>query len=180
MGVFGGEQLNEKQYLVPRVPIRTDSDALDGITFGAAERYLQEAGWRLTDTFRGGEVLVYRAPLGGREGVVRVSRNETYVDRADRIGDVITVVANVEERSEVLVFWDLVRGGRLPDGDSVVPVPRSLLAECRAIMEADLSDYVDCTDCGDEHDHTDDIARRRRAIDRLSEGLEETANEPAN
>ena len=91
----------------PRVSI-DDYDALEDLLFVDVEEYLIATGWKLIRPLAESiPTVVYGK--GGRTVVIGWS--EEFADRPQRIGDIIELVAEVEGRSALEVYWD-VRAAR--------------------------------------------------------------------
>ena len=92
---------------VPKVSIE-DYDALEDLLFTDVEEYLIATGWKIIRPLAESVPTVVYGK-GGK--AVLVGWSEDFADRPQRIGDIIEVVAEVERRSALEVYWD-VRAAR--------------------------------------------------------------------
>ena len=104
---------------VPKVDIREYS-ATEDMLFADVEEYLVENDWRFEGQMGVRPIAVYRK--GGRE--VLVGRDDRFADRPGVIAQIIGMVAEVEQRSELEVYWDIraARQGAGVLGFDVLPV----------------------------------------------------------
>ena len=103
---------------IPMVSLR-DADAVSAISFAQVEDYLIATRWKVVEQVGDRPVLVYSK--GGRE--VLVGRREDFGDRPIRIAEIIEVVARVERRSELEVYWDVLPGFQATQGAGFVVLP---------------------------------------------------------
>ena len=103
----------------PKVSIR-DYGATEDMLFADVEEYLVETGWDFEGQLGGRQIATYRK--GDRE--VLVGRNDSFADRPQVIAQIIGIVAEVEKRSELDVYWDIraARHGAKSLGFDVWPV----------------------------------------------------------
>lgn len=101
---------------IPRVSIR-DMDALERLSFAMVEDYVKNTGWRFCG-IEGDEqirIAIYDRTGPKVEEIFRqprveldIGRNEAFGDRPLRIREVIEIVAKMECRSELDVYWDII------------------------------------------------------------------------
>ena len=104
---------------VPRVSI-DDYDALEDLLFVDVEEYLIATGWKVIRPLAESiPTVVYGK--GGRS--VLVGWSEEFADRPQRIGDIIELVAEVEGRSALEVYWDVLAARHGMEGAGFVVQP---------------------------------------------------------
>ena len=93
-----------------KVQIR-DRDALESLTTANLRAYLEGHGW--ADAGRWGErpVVIYGKEQDGRKWEVLVPLRDTASDYAESMAWAVTTLAEVEDRSQLDVFYDLAGAG---------------------------------------------------------------------
>ena len=138
---------------VPKVSIR-DSDALAALSFAMVAAYLRETGWKYTGQLGEREIAIYEK--GGTE--VIVGQNEQFADRRARIAEAIEFLAEIEGRSELLVYWDIISLHQKQQGGKsiafVAVVPGDALVECMRLIDVQI-EVMSHSGCEDEK-HADE------------------------
>ena len=86
------------------------TETLDGLTPTAVATYLVRTGWRRTGERNAG--TVWTRPLDGGVSHLFQPEDPASPDHALRMGELLTVLARVEDRSQLAVLADLCRGGK--------------------------------------------------------------------
>ena len=103
---------------VPRVSIR-DYDAVEDLLFADVEEYLVATDWELEGQLGDRPIAVYKK----RRYEVLVGRREDYGDRPQRIAQAVELIAEVEKRSELEVYWDIRSTRHGTEGAGLVVLP---------------------------------------------------------
>ena len=121
----------------PKVSVR-DYGATEDMLFADVEEYLVESGWDFEGQLGGRQIATYRK--GDKE--VLVGRNDSFADRPQVIAQIIGIVAEVEKRSELDVYWDIraARHGVRSLGFDVWPVRKDKPPES-VTVEAPLPQF---------------------------------------
>lgn len=88
----------------------TDVDALERISPAALRAYLEAHGWRLQEDWRG-RVLIWTQERDGRVHQILAPLHENTGSYATRIRESISLFAELEERSQLDVYSDLLAAG---------------------------------------------------------------------
>ncbi len=91
-----------------KVEIR-DWKALSSLSLSSLRSYLTSHGWIDGGAWGGGSATIFFKESGGRAWDVLVPMQDAAADYAYRMGDAVTAIASVEERSQIDVFYDLAR-----------------------------------------------------------------------
>ena len=121
----------------PKVSIR-DHGATEDMLFADVEEYLVETGWDFEGQLGDRQIVTYRK--GDRE--VLVGRNDSFADRPQVIAQIIGIVAEVEKRSELEVYWDVRAARHGTEGAGFVVLPHDgTLVSARVTVEAPVPLY---------------------------------------
>ena len=125
---------------VPKVSI-DDYAALEDLLFVDVEEYLIATGWKMIRPLAEAiPTVVYGK--GGRE--VLIGWSEEFADRPLRVGEIIEMVAEVEGRSALEVYWDFRAARHGMEGDGFVVQPHlGTISSTTVIVEAPVPMYPD-------------------------------------
>ena len=147
---------------IPRVTIK-DDEALEAIDFAAVEKYVAATGWTKIGDSQAGEMsLTYYRQGDFRYEVVIVRHADGSRASAGSKRMAIDTIAELEGRSELLVYWDLLamtngsdfRAGSVMSGKSLDEIRRIFVVNldglegCRDCEDGKVC--ADCADCADE------------------------------
>ena len=86
----------------------TDKDALRALSWGAVKQYLDsKRGWKQADEVPGKALVYQRKDKNGRLWEIDVLLRDDLADYVSRMGDAVTILARLENRSELDVYADL-------------------------------------------------------------------------
>ena len=84
-----------------------DRDALSSISIASLRAYLVSAGWDIQGQWGERPATIFAKEFDERTWEIVVPHHDTVVGHAEGIADAVTVLAEVEERSQLNVFDDL-------------------------------------------------------------------------
>ena len=88
-----------------------DRDALSSISIVSLRAYLNSRGWTDAGTWGERPITVFAMDHGGRTWEILVPHRDTIGGYAENMAESVAVLAAVEERSELDVFYDLTATG---------------------------------------------------------------------
>ena len=97
-----------------------DRDALSSLTTSNLRSYLQSRGWADAGPW-GERATLHVKEYGGRDWEILIPLRDTIADYAEVMAEAVAVLATVEERSQLDVYYDLARMGSntRPQGNHV-------------------------------------------------------------
>ena len=129
---------------VPRVSIR-DEAALRKISAEMIARYLSAVGWRLIHRTGDGKGAVYEQPEG-EERIVLHEGDDDY-EYPLLMANALRKVADIEDRSELLVYWDVLDYGIQAKLRTAGILSGRALDEIRRIFEVNMDGLEGCPEC---------------------------------
>ena len=100
----------------------TDEDALNRISPDQLRGYLTAAGWqKIRDPDYISKSTVWDKKTEKKHGVVSVSQNLNESDYAKRVGKTLRKLAEMEERSQIDIYLDILSQGPQPVEEPVTP-----------------------------------------------------------
>jgi hypothetical protein len=93
-----------------RVQIK-DRDALAQLSLVDVRAYLTSQGWHAKGRYGSVATIYARAGIGGRESEILLPIREELGDYAVRMGEVVEALSEVEGRTQLSVFADLIKSG---------------------------------------------------------------------
>lgn len=85
----------------------TDKEALRALPWNAVRAYLDAAGWQQVEDMPGASVAYQHTDKNGRLWEILVLLRDDLADYVSRMGDAVSTLARVEDRSELEVYDDL-------------------------------------------------------------------------
>lgn len=85
----------------------TDKEALRALSWAAVRAYLEAAGWQRADDVPGKADVYQHTDKNGRLWEILVLLRDDLADYVSRMGDAVSTLARVEDRSELDVYEDL-------------------------------------------------------------------------
>jgi hypothetical protein len=85
----------------------TDKEALRALSWKAVKKYLDAAGWRQVEDMPGKSAAYQHTDEDGRLWEILVLLRDDLADYVSRMGDAVSTLACVEDRSELDVYDDL-------------------------------------------------------------------------
>lgn len=87
-----------------------DVDALRKVSRTALRAYLQSNGWIHTETWRN-RILIWSKECDGRNRDILMPLHEDSSSYATRIYEAVSLLAKLENRSQLDVYYDLMEAG---------------------------------------------------------------------
>jgi hypothetical protein len=85
----------------------TDKEALRALSWKAVKAYLEAAGWQHDEDVPGKSVVYQHTDTDGRLWEILILLRDDLADYVSRMGDAVSTLARVEDRSELDVYNDL-------------------------------------------------------------------------
>ena len=85
----------------------TDKEALRALSWKAVKTYLDAAGWQQVEDVPGKSVAYQHTDKDGRLWEILVLLRDDLADYVSRMGDAVSTLARVEDRSELEIYEDL-------------------------------------------------------------------------
>ncbi|HZO30434.1 MAG TPA: hypothetical protein VFH48_31060 [Chloroflexota bacterium] len=105
----------------------TDKEALRALSWKAVRTYLDVAGWQRAEDVPGTSVAYQHTDKDGRLWEILVLLRHDLADYVSRMGDAVSTLARVEDRSELEIYDDLAALG------AGVPAPESGMQRTRGL-----------------------------------------------
>jgi hypothetical protein len=136
--------------------IVTDREVLASLDPEAVRCYLRRAGW--TETGHRQTNTVWVRDSEGRRDALMLLHDRSFADYARRMGEVLALLAEVEDRSQLAVLSDLLEMGEVRCPDCGSPLPVKVLRSAAGYY---LGRWCDC--CGPYERVSVDYFRSERA-----------------
>ena len=87
-----------------------DRVALSSLSIVSLRSYLNSRGWSNEGPWGKRPATIYTKEHSGQNWEILVPIRDTIADYAERMAEAVSILASVEERSQLNVFYDLMRG----------------------------------------------------------------------
>jgi hypothetical protein len=112
----------------------TDKEALRALSWKAVKTYLDAAGWQQVEDIPGTSVAYQYTDTDGRLWEILVLLRDDLADYVSRMGDAVSTLARVEDRSELEIYADLVAlGAGVPAHEAGLQRTRGLRSGRRSV-----------------------------------------------
>jgi len=99
----------------------TDKEALRVLSWKSVKTYLDGAGWQQVEDVPGKSVAYQHRDEDGRLWEILVLLRDDLADYVSRMGDAVSILARVENRSELEIYDDLVAlGANVPTHEPAI------------------------------------------------------------
>ena len=106
-----------------------DRDAFRRLSLVDVRAYLTSQGWSSEGAYGSVATIFSKIVVSGRRHEVLLPMRSEYVDYAARMADIVSEISVVEDRSQLVVFYDLIKSGfdvirfRAPQADDAGTIP---------------------------------------------------------